>query len=49
VSSGKFWTAQTATDQAGMSLEDGIAETLGVKLGDMLTFDSRRATRSPRA
>ena len=39
VSSGKFWTAQTATDEAGMSLEDGIAETLGVKLGDTLTFD----------
>jgi putative ABC transport system permease protein len=39
VSSGKFWTAQTPADEAGMSLEDGIAETLGVKLGDNLTFD----------
>jgi putative ABC transport system permease protein len=39
VSSGKFWTAQTPADAAGMSLEDGIADTLGVKLGDTLTFD----------
>src|SRR4029453_14663424 len=38
ISSGKFWTAQTATDEAGMSLEDGIAETLGVNLDDTLTF-----------
>ena len=38
-SSGKFWTAQTRRGSAGMSLEDGIAETLGVKLGDTLTFD----------
>ena len=39
VSSGAFWTQDTATADAGMSLEDGIAETLGVKLGDALTFD----------
>ena len=39
VSSGKFWTAPMPADQAGMSLEDGIAQTLGVKLGDTLTFD----------
>ena len=39
VSSGTFWVAQTPADEAGMSLEDGIAETLGVKLGDSLTFD----------
>ncbi len=39
VDSGKFWTAQTPASEAGMSLEDGIAETLGVKLDDVLTFD----------
>jgi putative ABC transport system permease protein len=39
VSSGEFWTARTPPSEAGMSLEDGIAETLGVKLGDTLTFD----------
>ncbi len=39
VSSGTFWTPQTPAADAGMSLEDGIAETLGVKLGDTLTFD----------
>lgn len=38
ITGGAFWTAgATATD--GMSLEEGIAETLGVKLGDALTFD----------
>jgi len=39
IEGGKFWTAQTPAAEAGMSLEDGIAETLGVKLGDVLTFD----------
>jgi putative ABC transport system permease protein len=39
VSSGAYWTAQTPAADAGMSLEEGIAETLGVKLGDALTFD----------
>jgi len=39
VTSGTFWTPATAAADAGMSLEEGIAETLGVKLGDALTFD----------
>jgi putative ABC transport system permease protein len=36
---GAFWNADARGADAGMSLEDGIAETLGVKLGDLLTFD----------
>ncbi|MCC6197466.1 MAG: FtsX-like permease family protein [Burkholderiales bacterium] len=39
VTSGVFWTTTTPAADAGMSLEDGIAETLGVRLGDTLTFD----------
>ena len=39
IAGGEFWTAATPAADAGMSLEDGIAETLGVKLGDTLTFD----------
>lgn len=39
VTRGAFWTPTTPTDAAGMSLEEGIAETLGVKLGDVLGFD----------
>ena len=39
VASGAFWTPGTTSADAGMSLEEGIAETLGVKLGDALTFD----------
>ena len=39
VTSGAFWTPGTTGAEAGMSLEESIAETLGVKLGDALTFD----------
>ncbi len=37
--SGAFWTPEAEGEDAGMSLEEGIAESLGVKLGDALTFD----------
>ncbi|MEO5764919.1 MAG: FtsX-like permease family protein [Casimicrobiaceae bacterium] len=36
---GAFWKADARGADAGMSLEDGIADSLGVKLGDLLTFD----------
>ncbi|HVE51578.1 MAG TPA: FtsX-like permease family protein [Casimicrobiaceae bacterium] len=39
VASGRFWPADARGLGAGMSLEDGIAQSLGVKLGDTLTFD----------
>lgn len=39
IAAGTFWTAGTPTAAAGMSLEEGIADTLGVKLFDTLTFD----------
>ena len=39
VVSGAFWSASVRGGDAGMSLEEGIAQTLGVKLGDALTFD----------
>jgi putative ABC transport system permease protein len=39
VVSGSFWPPVARGVDAGISLEDGIAETLGVKLGDALTFD----------
>jgi putative ABC transport system permease protein len=36
---GAFWQPGATGVAPGMSLEDGIAESLGVKLGDRLTFD----------
>jgi putative ABC transport system permease protein len=36
---GAFWSAAAKGTDAGISLEDGIAGTLGVKVGDTLTFD----------
>jgi putative ABC transport system permease protein len=38
ISAGKFWGADAKPD-AGISMEDGIAESLKLKLGDTLTFD----------
>ena len=37
---GKFWDRQARGSGAGISLESGIAKTLGVKVGDRLSFDS---------
>ncbi|MFO1317880.1 MAG: FtsX-like permease family protein [Burkholderiales bacterium] len=39
IAGGAFWTAGMRAEDAGMSLEEGIADTLGVRLGDALTFD----------
>ena len=37
IAAGRFW--QPATKKAELSVEEGIAETLGIKVGDTLTWD----------
>lgn len=37
IKAGKFWTPEDTTPQ--FSVEEGIAQTLGLKLGDTLTYD----------
>jgi putative ABC transport system permease protein len=39
VVSGAFWAASARGLDAGLSLEEGLAHTLGIALGDTLTFD----------
>jgi putative ABC transport system permease protein len=39
VVAGRWWNSDATGAAAGASLEDGIAETLGIKLGDTLTYD----------
>jgi putative ABC transport system permease protein len=39
VVAGQWWPAGATGPDAGASLEEGIAKTLGIKLGDTLTYD----------
>src|SRR5947208_7270762 len=39
VVAGQWWQPGATGAASGASLEDGIAETLGIKLGDTLTYD----------
>jgi putative ABC transport system permease protein len=39
VTAGQWWDAGATGAASGVSLEDGIAETLGIKVGDELTYD----------
>jgi len=39
VVAGRWWSAGARGTGAGASLEEGIAHTLGIKLGDTLTYD----------
>lgn len=39
VVAGRFWARDATGERHGMSLEDGIAASLGVRLGDTLAFD----------
>ena len=48
IAQGEFWTPGATGAGAVMSLEEGIAETLGVKLSDTLTFDIGGARVSAR-
>ena len=40
VVAGHFWAADARGADAGISLEEGIAQRLGVKVGDRMTFDA---------
>ncbi|HXR57091.1 MAG TPA: FtsX-like permease family protein [Casimicrobiaceae bacterium] len=37
---GHFWASNARGADAGISLEEGLAKTLGVKVGDRMTFDA---------
>jgi putative ABC transport system permease protein len=39
IAAGRWWGTGARATAAGVSLEEGIAHTLGIKLGDTLTYD----------